>query len=104
MTTHAVVNVGADLLADAVDAQAVAVTRVDWRPPMPGTEADLATVAADPRRREANARALAAMLGVTATLVDVAPPRRCSAWSPASSCTPARRSTGRGRPGRCAGR
>lgn len=68
-----VVNVGADLLADAIDTQAVQVTRVDWRPPMPGTEADLATVAADPRRPEANARALAAMLEVTATLVDVVP-------------------------------
>ena len=55
-----VVTAGVDLLADAVEAQAVDVTRVDWRPPMPGTEADLATVAADPRRREANERALAA--------------------------------------------
>ena len=70
---EAVVGVGADLLADAVEAQAVPVTRVDWRPPMEGTEADLATVAADPRRPDANARALAAMLGVTATLVDVVP-------------------------------
>ena len=69
----AVVNVGADLLADAIADQAVPVTRVDWRPPMEGTEADLATVAADPRRAAANARALAAMLEVTATLVDVAP-------------------------------
>jgi hypothetical protein len=68
-----VVGVGADLLADAVEGQAVPVTRVDWRPPMPGTEDDLATVAADPRRRAANERALAAMLGVSATLVDVAP-------------------------------
>ncbi len=72
-TPTAVVNVGADLLADAVADQAVPVTRVDWRPPMTGTEADLAAVAADPRRAEANARALAAMLEVTATLVDVAP-------------------------------
>ena len=72
-TPAAVVNVGADLLADAIADQAVPVTRVDWRPPMEGTEADLATVAADPRRPEANARALAAVLGVTATLVDVAP-------------------------------
>jgi hypothetical protein len=72
-TPQAVVNVGADLLADAVAGQAIPVTRVDWRPPMAGTEADLATVAADPRRRTANERALAAMLGVTATLVDVAP-------------------------------
>jgi hypothetical protein len=69
----AVVNVGADLLADAIADQAVPVTRVDWRPPMEGTEANLASVAADPRRAAANARALAAVLEVTATLVDVAP-------------------------------
>jgi hypothetical protein len=68
-----VVNSGAGLLADAVEAQAVDVTRVDWRPPMPGTEADLARVLADPRRREANEQALAAMLEVTAHLVDVLP-------------------------------
>jgi hypothetical protein len=72
-TPTAVVNVGADLLADAIADQAVSVTRVDWRPPMQGTEADLATVAADPRRAAANAQALDAMLEVTATLVDVAP-------------------------------
>ncbi len=72
-TPKAVVNVGADLLADAVADQAVPVTRVDWRPPMEGTEADLATVVADPLRHAANEQALAAMLGVTATLVDVAP-------------------------------
>ncbi len=70
--TH-VVSAGAGLFADAVAAQAVHDTRVDWHPPMPGTEADLATVAADPLRRDANAHALAAMLGVTAHLVDVAP-------------------------------
>ncbi len=68
-----VVTTGAGLLADAVEAQAVDVTRVDWRPPMPGTEDDLARVLADPRRHDANARALAAMLEVTATLVDVVP-------------------------------
>ena len=68
-----VVNVGADLLADAVAVQAVDVTRVDWRPPMPGTEPDLATVAGDPLRRSANEQALARMLDVQAMLVDVAP-------------------------------
>jgi hypothetical protein len=68
-----VVTVGADLLADAVETQAVDVARVSWRPPMPGTEADLATVAADHRRRAANQRAVDAVLGVTAHLVDVAP-------------------------------
>ena len=42
------------------------VSRVDWRPPMPGTEADLATVAADPLRRDGQRSARsAAMLGVT---------------------------------------
>lgn len=68
-----IVNVGADLFADAVAAQAADVERVDWRPPMTGTEDDLATVAADPLRRDANRRALEAVLGVTARLVDVAP-------------------------------
>jgi hypothetical protein len=68
-----IVNVGADLFADAAAGQAVDVARVDWRPPMPGTEDDLATVATDPRRRDANERAVAAVLGVTARLVDVAP-------------------------------
>ncbi|HEX6148626.1 DUF1116 domain-containing protein [Nocardioides sp.] len=68
-----VVAVGADLLAEAVAGQAVEVERVDWRPPMAATEADLATVAADPRRHDANRQAVEAMLAVTAHLVDVAP-------------------------------
>jgi hypothetical protein len=68
-----VVGVGVDLLADAAESQAVDVTRVDWRPPMTGTEADLAAVAADPRRRAANEEALARMMRVQALLVDVAP-------------------------------
>ncbi len=72
-TPSSVVAVGVDLLASAVESQAVPVTRVDWRPPMPGTEDDLVAVALDPLRSEANARALAAVLDVQATLVDVAP-------------------------------
>ena len=72
-TVPSVVNVGADLLADAVAGQAAEVTRVDWQPPVAGTAADLATVAGDPLRAAANARALSAMLGVTAHLVDVLP-------------------------------
>ncbi len=68
-----VVNVGADLFAEALADQAVPVTSVDWRPPMPGTDDDLATVATDPLRADANARALAAMLDVQAMLVDVRP-------------------------------
>jgi hypothetical protein len=72
-TPTSVATVGADLFADAVEAQATPVTRVDWRPPMPGTEADLAALAIDPLRAAANARALAAMLAVDAHLVDVVP-------------------------------
>lgn len=68
-----IVTVGADMFADAVAGQAVGVERVDWRPPMPGTEGHLAAVATDPRRPEANRKAVEAMLGVTAHLVDVAP-------------------------------
>jgi uncharacterized protein DUF1116 len=71
--TESVVSVGIDLLAQAVADQAAPVSRVDWRPPLPGTEADLATVALDPRRPEANARALERLLGVQAVLVDVLP-------------------------------
>jgi hypothetical protein len=70
-----VVSVGVDLLAEAVASQAADVTRVDWRPPMPDTEDDLATVALDPVRAEANARALERMLAVRARLVDVVPAR-----------------------------
>jgi hypothetical protein len=68
-----VVGSGIDLLATAVEDQAVPVSRVDWRPPMPGTATDLAAVATDPLRADANRRALEAFLAVTARLVDVAP-------------------------------
>jgi hypothetical protein len=68
-----VVAAGAGLLADALRAQAVPVTEVDWRPPMTGTEADLATVLGDPRREAANATAIGRMLRAGARLVDVRP-------------------------------
>jgi hypothetical protein len=70
-----VVAAGAGILADAIAAQAVSVTRVDWQPPMEGTTDDLAVVAADPLRADANARAVAAVLEVQARLVDVLPAR-----------------------------
>lgn len=68
-----VASSGAGIFADALDAQAVPVTRVDWRPPMDGTVDDLATVATDPLRHDANLRAVNAVLDVQAMLVDVAP-------------------------------
>ena len=66
-----VIAAGIGLLADAAAAQAAGLTRVDWAPPMPGTEADLAAVLADSRRTAANALALQRMLAVRAHLVDV---------------------------------
>jgi hypothetical protein len=68
-----VISAGVGLLADAVERQAARVTRVDWSPPMPGTEADLAAVLRDPRRAQANSLAVARMFGARAQLVDVVP-------------------------------
>lgn len=68
-----VVSTGVSIFADALTDQAVDVTRVDWRPPMEGTEADLATLATDPLRADANAKALAAYLGVQGDVVGLAP-------------------------------
>lgn len=68
-----VVTAGAGLLADALRAQAVPVTEVDWRPPWPGVGAALAKVLADPRREAANALALARMTAAQAELVRIAP-------------------------------
>jgi hypothetical protein len=69
------ITAGVGLLADAAQAQAAPVTRVDWAPPMPGTEAGLATVLADPRRAAANAAAAGRMLASRAWLADVQPAR-----------------------------
>ena len=69
----ALITAGIDLLADAAQAQAAPVTRVDWRPPMDGTSADLARVMGDPRRIAANAEAVRRMVDTQALLVDVMP-------------------------------
>ncbi|WP_205855702.1 DUF1116 domain-containing protein [Phytoactinopolyspora endophytica] len=68
-----VVAAGADLLSEALAGQAVPVERVEWQPPMPGTETSLYAVMADPRRVDANREALDRMLASTAELVDVRP-------------------------------
>jgi hypothetical protein len=70
-----IVTAGVDVFVEALRAQAVAVTPVDWRPPENGTEEALAAVLADSRRRAANEQALEAMLRSTAALVDVRPAR-----------------------------
>jgi hypothetical protein len=68
-----IIAAGIDVLADAAEAQAASVTRVDWRPPIDGTAADLAAVMGDPRRVGANAEAVRRMLATRALLVDVMP-------------------------------
>ncbi len=67
-----VVTAGASLFAEAIEHQAVTARQVRWQPPA-GDPDLLAAVMADPRRRAANAAALAAMLGARAELVDVLP-------------------------------
>jgi Protein of unknown function (DUF1116) len=67
------ITAGVELFAAAAEAQAARVTRVDWRPPMPGTQADLDVVMADPRRWDANREAVRRMLAVRPHLVDVRP-------------------------------
>ena len=79
LLTHepSVVTAGVGLLADALRAQAAQVTEVDWRPPMAGTEADLARVMNDPRREAANAKAVSRLMSAGAELVDVRPAHEC---------------------------
>src|ERR1035437_9950526 len=68
-----IVTAGVGLFADALRAQAAQVTEVDWRPPMMGTEADLATVMSDPRREAANAQAVSRLMSAGAQLGDGGP-------------------------------
>jgi Protein of unknown function (DUF1116) len=70
-----VISSGLGLLADAVQRQGAPVARVDWRPPMAGTETDLDAVLGDPRRPAANALAVERMLAVRARLIDLLPAR-----------------------------
>lgn len=66
-----VTTAGVPLLADALADQQVALSRVDWRPAVPGSQQSLDKVMADSRRSEANALALTRMLAAGAQLVDV---------------------------------
>src|SRR3954471_12493989 len=70
-----VVSAGLATFADDLVAQGVPVTRVDWRPAPPGAERDLADVAVDARRVDANEVAVRRMLAAGAELVDVRPAR-----------------------------
>ncbi len=69
-----VINIGADLFADALDAQGIAVTRVAWRPPA-GDQQALRILLADPTVDAANKIAVERMLAAHPVLVDVQPAR-----------------------------
>src|SRR5713226_7972771 len=69
-----VINIGADLFADALDAQGIAVTRVAWRPPA-GDQHALMKLLADPEVDKANSIAVERMLAAHPVLVDVRPAR-----------------------------
>ena len=66
-----VATAGTEMLAESIEQQGSAVSRADWQPPMAGTEAALAILAADGRNHEANETAIARMLAVRPQLVDV---------------------------------
>ena len=68
------INIGADLFADALDAQGIAVTRVAWRPPA-GDQQALRILLADPSVDAANKIAVERMLAAHPVLVDVQPAR-----------------------------
>lgn len=72
--TLSVINVGADLFADALEAQGVEVTRVAWRPPA-GDQQALAKLLADPSIDEANQQAVERMLAAQPVVIDVQPAR-----------------------------
>ena len=96
--TH-IVSAGAGLFADAVAAQAVAVTRVDWHPPMPARSQTSRpwppTRCAGTPTRKPSPRCWA-----SPRIWSTSHPRaRCSGSSRGSSCMPAHRSAGTGRPG-----
>ncbi|WP_433517417.1 DUF1116 domain-containing protein [Nonomuraea sp. CA-143628] len=66
-----VITVGAALLQESLDAQAVPTTAVAWRPPLPGTADALAKVLADPRLPAANERAVGRLTSARPQLVGV---------------------------------
>lgn len=75
-TAPAVVSVGLGLFAEALRAQAVDVTEVDWKPAL-GDPVALYSAMADSRRHEANAVAMERMLAAGAELVGLRPASEC---------------------------
>ena len=65
-----VATAGVEILEQALVDQAATTAAADWRPPAPGTEDALATLAASGITAEANATAIARMLSVRPLLME----------------------------------
>ncbi len=70
-----IVNVGADLFADALSVQDVPVTRVRWQPAAGNSTSALSILLWDPRVDQANQQAGQRMMAARPRLVDVRPAR-----------------------------
>lgn len=68
-----IIHVGADLFADALVAQDVPVTRVDWQPAAGESDTALSLLLNDARIEQANQEAVRRMMGAQPRLVDVRP-------------------------------
>jgi hypothetical protein len=70
-----VVNVGADLFADALTEQGAPVTRISWQPAPGESDTALSILLGDERIGQANAEAIQRMMASRPRLVDVRPAR-----------------------------
>ncbi len=70
-----IVNVGADLFADALTGQNIPVTRVNWQPATGNSTVALSTSLGDSRVDQANQQAVQRMIAARPRLVDVRPAR-----------------------------
>src|SRR5712692_5337760 len=68
-----IINVGADLFADALTSQGVPVDRVTWKPAAGNSEVALSVFLDDPLVDQANQEAVQRMLAARPRLVDVRP-------------------------------
>ncbi|HLZ55885.1 MAG TPA: DUF1116 domain-containing protein [Ktedonosporobacter sp.] len=68
-----IVNVGADLFAEALEAQAAQVTRVSWQPAAGESDLALSTLLANPQVEQANQEAVQRMIAARPRLVDIRP-------------------------------
>ena len=68
-----IINVGADLFADALATQGVPVTHVTWQPSPGNSDAALSVLLGDPRVDHANQEVVQRMMAARPRLVDVRP-------------------------------